>query len=125
MELVCIDFLSLEQPKGGFENVLVITDHFTRFPHAIPCRNQTAHTTAKALYENFFLHYSFPEKLHSDQVRKFESKVKKELCKMLGIQKTRTASYHPMGNRSAEMFNQTLIRKLSTLDTDQKSDWKS
>ena len=125
MELVCIDFLSLEQSKGGFENVLVITDHFTRFAHAIPCRNQTAHTTAKALYENFFLHYSFPEKLHSDQGRNFESKVIKELCKMLGIQKTRTTPYHPMGNGSAERFNQTLIRMLSTLETDQKSDWKS
>jgi transposase InsO family protein len=125
MELVCIDFLSLEQSKGGYENILVITDHFTRFAHAIPCKNQTAQTTAKALYENFFLHYSFPEKLHSDQGRNFESKVIRKLCKMLGIQKTRTTPYHPMGNGSAERFNKTLIRMLSTLDEDKKSDWKS
>lgn len=125
MELVCIDFLSLEKSKGGTEDILVITDHFTWFAQAIPCRSQKATVTAKALYENFFLHYGFPEKLHSDQGRNFESKVIKELCKLLGIKKTRTTPYHPMGNGSVERFNQTLLKMLGTLEHDQKADWKS
>lgn len=125
MELVCIDFLTLEKSKGGYEHILVITDHFTRYSQAIPCRNQLAHTTAKALYENFILFYSFPEKLHSDQGRNFESKVIKELCKLANVQKTRTTPYHPMGNGSAERFNQTLLKMLGTLEEDKKADWKS
>ena len=60
MQLVCTDFLSLEQSKGGYEHILAITDHFTRYAQAIPCRNQTAQATAKALYENFIRFYSFP-----------------------------------------------------------------
>ena len=37
MELVCIDFHALERSKGGHENILVITDQFTRY---IQCSNK-------------------------------------------------------------------------------------
>ena len=125
MELVCIDYLSLEPSKGGFENILVITDHFTRLAHAVPTKNQTARTTAKALYENFFIHYGFPAKLHSDKAQNFESKVIRHLCKLAGIHKTRTTPYHPMGNGQVERFNQTLLQMLGCLDPCKKHDWKT
>ena len=66
-DMICIDFLCLEQSKGGYENILVITDHFTRYAQAIPTRNQTAQTTARCLWEFFIQHYSFPARIHSDQ----------------------------------------------------------
>lgn len=75
MEIVCLDYLSLERSKGGFENILVITDHFSRYAQAIPTRNQTAKTTARVLFENFILHYGFPARIHSDQGQNFESKL--------------------------------------------------
>ena len=71
MELVCIDYLKLETSKGGYENVLVITDHFTRYAQAIQTRNQTARTTARALFEHFFVHYGFLSRLHSDKAQNF------------------------------------------------------
>lgn len=125
MELVCIDFLSLEPSKGGIENILVITDHFTRYAQAVPTKNQKATTTAKALYDNYFRYYSFPEKLHSDQGKNFESRVIQELCKIADIKKTRTSPYHPQGNGACERFNGTLLKMLGTLEDKQKSDWKS
>ena len=66
IEVVCIDYLTLERSKGGYEIILVITDHYTRYAQAIPTRNQTAQTTAKALFENFVLHYGFPARIHND-----------------------------------------------------------
>ena len=125
MELVCIDYLSLETSKGGFENILVITDHFTRYAQAIPTKNQTARTTARVLFDSFFVHYGFPTTLHSDKAQNFESRVIRHLCRIGGIKKTRTTPYHPIGNGQCERFNQTLLRMLGTLEPSKKSDWKS
>lgn len=90
-----------------------------------PAAYQTAKTTAKALWENFIIHYSFPEQLHSDQGRNFESRVIKELCALANVKKTRTTPYHPMCNGSVERFNQTLLKMLGTLEEDKKADWKT
>ncbi len=125
MEFVCVDYLSLEVSKGGYENILVITDHFSRYAQAMPTRNQTARTTARVLYDNFFVHYGFPSVLHSDRGANFESKIIRNLCKITGMKKSRTTPYHPMGNGMVERFNQTLLNMLGTLANDQKSDWKA
>lgn len=36
MDLVCIDFLSLEPDTRGMDSILVVTDHFTRYAQAFP-----------------------------------------------------------------------------------------
>ena len=70
-----MDFLTLKPSKGGISNILVITDHYTKFAQAIPTKNQTAKTTAAALYNNFLLHYGIPSFLLSDQGANFESEI--------------------------------------------------
>ncbi|KAK3101184.1 hypothetical protein FSP39_001606 [Pinctada imbricata] len=125
LELVCMDFLTLERSKGGFEYVLVITDHFTRYAIAVPTKNMTARTTADVFFRNFVVHYGLPKRIHSDQGANFESRLMKELCEITGIAKSRTTPYHPMGNGLCERFNRTLINMLGTLETEKKSDWKS
>uniref|UniRef100_A0A3B3H990 Gypsy retrotransposon integrase-like protein 1 n=1 Tax=Oryzias latipes TaxID=8090 RepID=A0A3B3H990_ORYLA len=108
LELVCMDFLSLEPDRSNKKDILVITDFFTKYAVAIPTTNQKAKTVAKCLWENFIVHYGFPEKLHSDQGPDFESKTIKELCDVAGIRKIRTTPYHPRGN-PVERFNRTLL----------------
>ena len=102
LELVCFDFLSIE-PSKGFSNILVITDHFTKFELAIPTKNQTAKTTAEAFYNNFVVHYG--------------------LCNITNIKNTHTSIYHPRGNAGPERFNRTLLGMLGTLENSQKKHW--
>ncbi len=49
MDLVCMDFLSIEPDSKNICNVLVITDHYTRYAQAFPTKDQKASTVAKVL----------------------------------------------------------------------------
>ena len=49
LEVMAMDFTQLEPALEGRENVLVLTDVFTKFTVAIPTRDQKAVTVAKAL----------------------------------------------------------------------------
>ena len=120
-----MDFLTLEKSLGGFQHMLVITDHFTRYAMAVPTRNQTARTTAEAFFNNFIDNFGLPKKIHSDQGANFEGKLIKELCNITGMKKSRTSPYHPSGNGMTEKFNRTLLDMLGTIEPAKKSDWKS
>ena len=69
LELVHLDYLKIEPSKGNVENVLIVTDHFTRYAQAFPSKSQTTLTTAKLLWNTFILHYGFPAKIITDQAK--------------------------------------------------------
>lgn len=123
LQLVCMDYLSLEPDGRGTKDILVITDHFTKYAVAVSTPDQKEKTVAKALWNNFLVHYGIPERLHSDQGRNFESAVIKNLCDLLGIKKSRTTPYHPRGN-PVERFNRTLLAMLGTLEEVDKVKWR-
>ena len=92
--------------------MLVVTDQFTRFAQAFITTSQTAQTTAKTLWDKYFVYYGFPEMIISDQGRNFESRLISKLCKLGRVKKLRTSPYHPQSNGQCERFNATLLSML-------------
>ena len=89
LELIHLDYLKILPSKGNIENVLVITDHFTRYAQAFPSKTQTALTTVKLLWNNFILHYGVPSKIITDQGRNFESGLIESLYQVAGVKKNK------------------------------------
>ena len=124
MELVHVDYVGMEvtiatQEKPVIKNVLVVVDYFTWYVQAFVTRNQTARTTTRVLYNEYFAVFRFPQRLMSDQGTGFTSKVSKvieAMCSLLGIEKIRMTPYHPQSNGSAKRVHQTLRRMIRKLD---------
>ena len=77
LDLLCIDFTKVDPLQNGKENVLVMTNAFTKFSQAVITPNQKALTVAKILVDKWFHIYGIPAQLHSDQGKSFDNEVVK------------------------------------------------
>ena len=86
---------SVHELYGQPSYILVICDYFTKWVEAIPIPNQEASTVAGSVVTKFICVFGVTLQIHTDQGTNFESKLFQEICRLLGLKKTRTTPLHP------------------------------
>ena len=103
---------------SGAKYILVLTDYFTKYVVCVPLERTTAEDVARASVENWVSTFGAPDCLHTDQGATFCSELLLKVCKIFGIEKTRTSPYHPQGNGIVERHN-----KVSKYSANNSSSW--
>ena len=115
LELDHLDYTSIESTMElnkcpVVKNVLMITDHFTRYALVVVMKDQTAKTVTKVFYKHFIAVFGALVKL-----------LVEELCAAFGIQKCRTTAYHDQCNGQVECFHQMLFCMIGKLVLNKKA----
>ena len=105
IEILTADIMGPIKPKSnsGFEYILVVCDHFTKYAEVFPLRNTEALTVAKALIK-FISRHGIPDEIITDQGRNFQSELLENVYRLLDIHRKRTAAYHPQTDGLSEKF---------------------
>lgn len=123
-ERVSLDIVGpLPRTGSGYKYLLTFIDHLTRYAEAIPLRDQTAPTVARAFIQHVVLRHGVPESLLTDQGTNFMSTLMKAVCRQLGIRKLRTTPYHPESNGVIERFHGTLTGMIKHFVRANGTDW--
>ncbi len=124
MERIAIDVLGpLPLSDSGNRFLLLVVDYFTKWPEAFAIPNQEAPTFADVLVKEMVCRFGVPLYIHSDQGHNFESTVFSEMCRMLGIKKTRTTPLHPQGADMVEWLNHSLAHSCLLPDAHTAGHW--
>ena len=86
MDLMCVDFTKVDPSKDGKENILVLTDAFTKFSQVFVTPNQKVITIAKILVDKWFYVYDIPACMHSNKGCSFDNEIMSHLYAMYRVE---------------------------------------
>ena len=116
-EVIHIDLVGPLPSSQGYTYLLTCVDRFTRWPEAIPLKDITAESVAKAFLSGWISRFGVPSTIVTDRGRQFESSLWSHLMSLLGTKRSRTTAYHPQSNGMVERFHRQLKSALKTQST--------
>ena len=107
-QIVGIDIIELPKTSRGNNYVVVFQDFLSKFPLVFPVPDQKTERLVRLLVEQVVPLFGVPEALLSDRGANLLSHLMTDVCKLLGVKKLNTTSYHPQCDGLVERFNRTL-----------------
>ena len=116
--------VALPESREGFDALLTVTDHLTKFVVLVPCKeSDDASTIATRLFDKVFSVYGLPLEIVSDRDPKYTSRFWRSLFRILGTKVKLSTAYHPQTDGQSERTNQTVEVMLRCLCVDYGQDW--
>lgn len=114
-EKIFLDIVGpLDKDLEGNSYILSIQCDLSKFVEVYPLPNKESKTVARALVNNFILRFGIPNTILTDRGTEFMSSTMTEVCKLLGIEKLNSTSYHHQTIGSLENSHKHLGAYLRT-----------
>lgn len=125
-EVVTMDFIPELPSSEGFNNVLIIVDKLTKYGIFIPCTTEiTEDETARLFFKHVITHFGIPRQVITDCDTRWRNDFWREICRLMGMQRSLTTSYHPQADGQTEVLNQSLEIALRAYIGPSRDDWVS
>lgn len=109
--------------NNGNTHVDIIEDRYRKLTGAIKMQKTTAGLAAAAFINNWILVYGIQDSILTANGAKFDAKLFKKICHVMGIKRSTSAACHPHKNGRADRYNKQLPRDFVTACPNTKNDW--
>ena len=122
-EVVQIDHQKICMTDSGYNQILVIIDHFTNMAEAVPCQTASAEETCDLLISHWISRYGCPMTFQSNKGKAFVGDLTKELTRRSYIAQAHSTTYLPQTNGLVERQKRTLVKMLRVYCSTYRTDW--
>ena len=122
-EVVQIDHQKICMTDNGYNQVLVMIDHFTKYAEAVPCITASAEETCDHLINTWIARHGCPMTFQSDNGTAFVGELTKELMRRSQVAQAHSTTYHPQTNGLVERQNRTLVSMVRVYCSMYMTDW--
>ena len=122
-EVVQIDHQKICLTATGYNQVLVMIDHFTKYAEAAPCMTASAEETCDHEIKVWIARHGCLITFQSDNGKAFVGDLTKELMKRSQVAQAHSTTCHSQTNGLVERQNRTLVSMLKLYCSRYMDDW--